>query len=82
MNVRKLPSCVLYKGRVSHTVIPRSDAESSKQPGILPRIAVRGDSRVGAPLDLPRENNVNRRTTLRLYVYFCRIKETGSQRKR
>ena len=26
MNIRKLPSCVLYKGRVSHTVIPCADA--------------------------------------------------------
>ena len=27
LNIRKLPSCVFHKGRVSHTVIPRSDAE-------------------------------------------------------
>ena len=50
MDISKLPNAPMSVGRVSHTVIPRSDAESGKQPGILDSAFQRNDSMRDTPL--------------------------------
>ena len=50
MNIRKLSNVPMSAGRVSHTVIPRSDAESSKQLGVLDSASERNDNMRDTPL--------------------------------
>ena len=57
---RKSPHTAMRRGAF------RANAESSKQLGILPRIAVRGDSRVGARNDGMRDTPLIEHTTWQL----------------